>query len=103
MISKSNSEALSEKITEFRSLMTSYARQEVQDPLSALIKWTLLGLLGAAFILVGILITSIGLLRLLQDKATVFNDEFSFVPYCLSALFLITLGTLFMKSSRKHK
>mgnify|MGYP001195293539 FL=1 len=102
MFKKQDSDVLSEKISEFRSLIISYAKQEVRDPLAALFKWTALGLIGTVFVVIGILMVAIGILRLLQDKVSAFENELSFVPYCITAIVLIAAAVFFLRSARKH-
>ena len=103
MFTKSDSDLLSEKLAEFKALLISYAKQEIQQPLTALLKWTLLGLLGSVFIFLGLLFISMGFLRLLQDKVVAFNGDLSFVPYCITALWLLTISGLLLRSARKHR
>ena len=102
MFTKSDSDLLSEKLTEFKRLVLAYAKQEIQHPLSALLKWTLLGLFGSVFIFIGILYISLGLLRLLQDKIQVFDEKLSFAPYCITALCLLALAVVLFQNIRKH-
>ena len=103
MFTKSDSDLLSGKLTEFKKLIVAYAKQEIQHPLLALLKWTLLGLFGSIFIFVGMLYISLGLLRLLQDRVAAFDGSFSFAPYCITALCLLGLAAMLFKKIRKHQ
>ena len=102
MFTKLDNETLSQKISEFKSLLIAYAKQEIQFPLKALLKWVLLGLLGSVFIIIGVLLVALGLLRLLQDQIPLFDNGLSFVPYCITALALIVIASVLFKSAKKH-
>lgn len=99
---KIEQDIISEKFTELRSLLISYAKQEIRDPLAALTKWVSLGLVGMLFLSVGAGFGAIGLLRLLQNELSLFNDSLSFVPYVLVFVALLIAVTILLRASRRH-
>lgn len=94
---------ITEKFSELRSLISDYARQEIRDPLTALVKWLSLGLLGMLFLLVGISLASLGLLRLLQNEFTTFGNSLSFVPYIIVFATLVILIAISINALRKRE
>ena len=99
---KIEQDAISEKLTELRSLLISYAKQEIRDPLTALTKWLSLGLLGMLFLAVGAAFGAIGLLRLLQNEFSLFDNSLSFLPYVLVFISLLIVIVVSLKASRRH-
>ncbi|MBT96146.1 MAG: hypothetical protein CL431_09270 [Acidimicrobiaceae bacterium] len=99
---RNEQDVISEKFNELRSLISNYARQEIRDPLTALVKWLSLGLLGMLFLLVGILFAALGLLRLLQNELTLFDSTLSFLPYILVFATLLILIAVSIKALRRH-
>ena len=99
---KIEQDIISEKFTELRSLLIRYAKQEIRDPLAALTKWVSLGLIGMLFLSVGVGFGAIGLLRLLQNELSLFNDSLSFVPYVLVFVALLIAVTTLLRASRRH-
>ena len=99
---KIEQDIISEKFTELRSLLIRYANQEIRDPLAALTKWVSLGLVGMLFLSVGAGFGAIGLLRLLQNELSLFNDSLSFVPYVLVFVALLIAVTILLRASRRH-
>tara|TARA_B100001769_G_scaffold272693_2_gene267545 strand:- start:402 stop:716 length:315 start_codon:yes stop_codon:yes gene_type:complete len=99
---KIEQDAISEKLTELRSLLISYAKQEIRDPLTALTKWLSLGLLGMLFLAVGAVFGAIGLLRLLQNEFSLFDNSLSFLPYVLVFISLLIVIVVSLKASRRH-
>ena len=99
---KIEQDIISEKFTELRSLLIRYANQEIRDPLAALTKWVSLGLVGMLFLSVGAGFGAIGLLRLLQNELSLFNDSLSFVPYVLVFVALLVAVTILLRASRRH-
>lgn len=100
---RTEEDIITEKFSELRSLISDYARQEIRDPLTALVKWVSLGLLGMLFLLVGIALASLGLLRLLQNEITAFDNSLSFVPYVLVFATLVVLIAISIKAIRRRE
>ncbi|MED5445728.1 MAG: hypothetical protein VYC74_03795 [Actinomycetota bacterium] len=99
---KIEQDIISEKFTELRSLLIRYAKQEIRDPLTALTKWLSLGLLGMLFLAIGASFGAIGLLRLLQNEFSLFDDSLSFLPYVLVFTSLLIVITVSLKALRRH-
>ena len=100
---RNNQDIITEKFNELRALTTSYAKQEVRDPITALAKWVSLGLLGMIFIITGITFASLGLLRLFQSEISFFNNSFSFMPYLFVFIALISIAVFSIKAARRHR
>lgn len=68
-------------LTELVDLVRAYAKQETIGELRGTGRWLAWGAVGGISILLGLLFTLVGVLRLLQS--TVFDDStsFSWVPY----------------------
>tara|TARA_Y100001970_G_scaffold33139_1_gene41102 strand:- start:17518 stop:17832 length:315 start_codon:yes stop_codon:yes gene_type:complete len=99
---KIEQDIISEKFFELRTLLIRYAKQEIKDPITALTKWLSLGLLGMLFLLVGVAFGATGLLRLLQNEFSLFDDSLSFLPYLLVFGSLLTVIGLSLKAVRRH-
>tara|TARA_Y100000768_G_scaffold353555_1_gene305939 strand:- start:1065 stop:1376 length:312 start_codon:yes stop_codon:yes gene_type:complete len=99
---KIEQDIVSEKFIELRSLIIRYAKQEIRDPLTALTKWLSLGLLGMLFLAAGAAFGAIGLLRLLQNEVSLFDDSLSFLPYVSVFVSLLIVIVLSLKALRRH-
>ena len=100
---RNNQDIITKKFNELRALTISYAKQEVRDPITALVKWVSLGLLGMIFIITGIAFASLGLLRLFQSEISFFNNSFSFMPYLFVFIALISIAVISVKAARRHR
>ena len=79
-----------QKLTELRAMVITYAKQETLDPLKQLKSYLLWGVLGGLLLSVGALAGLIALLRALQTL-TIFNDvdrlhggTWSWAPYLIT-------------------
>ena len=99
---KIEQDVISEKFIELRSLLVRYAKQEIRDPITALAKWVSLGLLGMLFLAVGTGFGALGLLRLLQNEFSLFDDSLSFLPYLLVFVILLIVIVVSLKALRRH-
>ena len=99
---KIEQDLISEKFIELRSLLVRYAKQEIRDPITALAKWVSLGLLGMLFLAVGTGFGALGLLRLLQNEFSLFNDSLSFLPYVVVSVLLLIVILVSLKARRRH-
>ena len=99
---KIEQDIISEKFIELRSLLLRFAKQEIRDPLTALTKWLSLGLVGMLFLAVGASFAAIGLLRLLQNEFSLFDDSLSFLPYVLVFVSLLIVVAISLKALRRH-
>ena len=98
---KIEQDIISEKFSELRSLIVEYAKQEIRDPLKALTKWLSLGLLGMLFLSIGAGLGALGILRLLQNEVSLFDDSLSFIPYVLVFVTLLFVIGISLKALRK--
>ena len=99
---KIEQDIISEKLTELRSLLIRYAKQEIRDPITALTRWLSLGLLGMLFLAAGAGFGALGMLRLLQNEISLFSDSLSFMPYVLVFVCLLTVIIVSLKALRRH-
>ncbi len=99
---KIEQDIISEKLTELRSLLIRYAKQEIRDPITALTRWLSLGLLGMLFLAAGAGFGALGMLRLLQNEISLFSDSLSFMPYVLVFVCLLIVITVSLKALRRH-
>ncbi len=99
---KIEQDIISEKLTELRSLLIRYAKQEIRDPITALTRWLSLGLLGMLFLAAGAGFGALGMLRLLQNETSLFSDSLSFMPYVLVFVCLLIVIIVSLKALRRH-
>lgn len=91
----SGSKSAPELISELRTLVVDYAKQETVDPLKSLGRYLAFGLAGSVLLAVGGLFFTIGLLRLLQtNTGGAFDGGWSFVPYVFVLVFAIVVLAL---------
>lgn len=65
-------------------LVVAYAKQETIGPLRGAGRWILWGLVSMVFMSVGMVLLSLGVLRLVQDVAgSGLDGAFSWVPYAI--------------------
>jgi hypothetical protein len=68
-------------------MLRDYAKQETLGPLKGWTKYVLNGLVASLLLGVGLIITAVGLLRLLQTETTAFNGPASsLVAYLITLL-----------------
>ncbi|WP_420433052.1 hypothetical protein [Candidatus Poriferisocius sp.] len=81
-----------EALSELKTLLIGYGRQEIVTPLTQLGKTLKLGILGALSIGVGLVFLSIAGLRLLQTEASgVFDGNMSALPYLVVLVGLLSV------------
>ena len=81
-----------EALSELKTLLIGYGRQEIVAPLTQLGKTLKLGILGALSIGVGLVFLSIAGLRLLQTEASgVFDGNMSALPYLVVLVGLLAV------------
>lgn len=88
-------------LTEMKTLLIGYARQEIVTPLTQLGKTLKLGVLGALSIGIGLIFLAIAGLRLLQTEASgVFDGNMSALPYVvvLIGLLVVLAGVFALRS-----
>lgn len=81
-----------EVLSELKTLLIGYGRQEIVTPLTQLGKTLKLGILGALSIGVGLVFLSVAGLRLLQTEASgVFDGNMSALPYLVVLVGLLAV------------
>ena len=68
---------------ELIELVTSYARQQTLEPIRGAGRWLAFGLLAMVSLVMGVVMISIGTLRLLQTEVFAGATTWSFVPYLI--------------------
>ena len=95
-------DSIGRKITELKSTLLQYSKQEIRDPLISLLKWTAFGLIGLIFIIAGLGHICLGILRLLQSEVSTFESSLSFLPYFIIFVFLALIAALSYSSIRSR-
>lgn len=103
----STTKSAPELITELKTLVVEYAKQETVDPLRSLGRYLGFGVAGSFLLAIGGLFVSIGLLRLLQtETGGAFDGGWSFVPYLLvlvfAAVVLALLGLAVLRTKKTY-
>lgn len=96
---------IKENLRDLWELLLSYARQEIRDPLRGLGRYIGWGLLGSMTVSLGIVLIGLAGLRLMQEEAdTVFDGNWSFVPYFILFVYTVLVMYLaYLKISREPK
>lgn len=82
---KRSGKSTGEIIGDLWQLTKDYARQETIDPLKALGRFVAFGVPGALLIGLGVILLSLGVLRILQNETDSWFDGYlSFVPYLVT-------------------
>lgn len=68
---------------ELVELVTSYAKQQTLDPIRGAGRWLAYGLLAVVSLVLGVVLISVGALRLLQTEVFAGATTWSFVPYAI--------------------
>jgi cytochrome c biogenesis protein CcdA len=81
--------------TDLLRLVLAYAKQETLDPVKALGRYVLWGLLGAVLISSGVVLVGLAAVRAAQTEAAPhLGGNLSWVPYCAGALVAIVVVAL---------
>jgi hypothetical protein len=91
---------IGKRLNELKDLLVRYGKQEIRDPLTALLRWTAYGLIGLIFVTTGIGYLALGSLRLIQAESSFFSDGFSFMPYLLIFACLLLAAFITHRSIR---
>ena len=85
-------------------LVVAYARQETVEPLRGAGRWILWGLISMTFVAFGMVIFSLGLLRLTQDLGnSAFDGAFSWAPYGIAMLFSAVIVAFAISQIRRSR
>ena len=91
-------DTIGRKITELKTTLVQYSKQEIRDPLISLLKWTAYGLVGLFFIVAGLGHLCLGILRMLQSEVSTFESSLSFLPYFIIFVFLALIAAVSYRS-----
>ena len=95
-------DTIGRKITELKTTLVQYSKQEIRDPLIALLKWTAYGLVGLIFIVAGLGHLCLGILRMLQSEVSAFESSLSFLPYFIIFGFLALIAAVSYRSIKSR-
>ena len=95
-------DSIGRKITELKTTLVQYSKQEIRDPLISLLKWTAYGLVGLIFIIAGLGHLCLGILRMLQSEVSTFESNLSFLPYFIIFGFLALIAAVSYRSIRSR-
>ena len=95
-------DTIGRKITELKSTLVQYSKQEIRDPLISLLKWTAYGLVGLIFIIAGLGHLCLGILRMLQSEVSAFESSLSFLPYFIIFGFLVLIAAVSYRSIKSR-
>lgn len=88
-------------ITELIDLVRAYAKQETIGELRGTGRWLAWGAIGGLSILLGLLFTLVGVLRLLQSTAFEGSSALSWAPYFI--VLALTIALVVFSQSRIRK
>ena len=95
-------DTIGRKITELKTTLVQYSKQEIRDPLISLLKWTAYGLVGLIFIVAGLGHLCLGILRMLQSEVSAFESGLSFLPYFIIFGFLALIAAVSYRSIKSR-
>ena len=99
--------SLPQLVIELKDLVIAYLRQETVVPLKQLGRYLAFGIVGSLLMGVGVILMSLGLLRLLQTQTgDTFTGDWSWVPYVIVFAALVIGAALvwtFRKTYRVEK
>lgn len=81
-------------VGELKDLTVSYAKQETIDPLRNLGRWVAFGVGGSLVLGIGLCLLALSLLRALQTETDVFEGNWSWAPYFITAVALVVIAAL---------
>lgn len=95
MASDSDDKSVPQLVTELKDLVIAYAKQETVDPLKALARFVMYGLVGALLLSVGAVLISLAIVRAIQTEVGVhLAGNLSWVPYTGGVLFGVVVAAL---------
>ena len=96
--------SLGDQVVELKDLVLAEVRQETLDPVTALGKFVLWGVLGAVLIGLGVMFLAMAGLRALQtETGDTFEGNWSWVPYLIVVVALVIGGLLSWKLGRRRR
>lgn len=93
--------SLPQLVLELKDLIVTYIKQETVIPIKALGRYLAYGIAGSLLIGTGVMLLSLGCLRLLQtETGTTFTGDWSWVPYLIVFAGLV-IGAAIVWAARK--
>ena len=93
--------SLPQLVIELKDLIVAYLKQETVVPIKQLGRYLAFGIAGSILMGVGVILMSLGLLRLLQTQTgDTFADDWSWVPYLIVFAALV-IGAAIVWTLRK--
>jgi hypothetical protein len=84
--------SIAQVLSELWELLRDYAKQETVEPLKGLGRYLAYGVVSAVLLGVGIILLTLGILRLLQTQTSDhLTGSLTWVPYAISFVFLLLL------------
>lgn len=97
---------LPDLLSELWELIQTYVRQETVDPIKGVGRFVAYGVAGALLVGVGVVLLSVGVLRVLQAETdTTFTGNLTWIPYGIVFVVMLIGGALSLKaiSARREK
>ncbi len=83
-------------------LVIDYVKQETLTPLRGLGRFMLFGVAGSVALSIGLVILSVGFLRLLQgETGSTFTGNLSWIPYLICAVAVVLVAAVAVKAVSK--
>ncbi|GBL21765.1 hypothetical protein EMGBS4_18250 [Acidimicrobiaceae bacterium] len=82
------------KVSELYDLVVKYAKQEAIDPIRGAGRWLGFGLFAAVMISIGVVIGSLGVLRLVQTTPLGSSNAWSWLCYLITVVVCVIIGYL---------
>lgn len=82
------------KVSELYDLVVKYAKQEAIDPIRGAGRWLGFGLFAAVMISIGVVIGSLGVLRLVQTTSLGTSNAWSWLCYLITVVVCVIIGYL---------
>jgi flagellar biosynthesis protein FliQ len=90
-------------LVELWELVVAYFKQETAEPLKSLGRVIGLGVAGSLLIGFGVIFVGVGILRLIQGETTIFDGNWSFVPYLIVVVVMIGIAGLSYRLAARPK
>jgi Putative Actinobacterial Holin-X, holin superfamily III len=90
---------LRDESQEIVTLVVDYIKQETIDPVKGLGRYVVFGMAGSVALSIGLLVLSVGFLRLLQtETGSTFTGNLSWVPYVICAVVVVLIAGIAVRA-----